>query len=156
VYLLDTNHCSFVLIQKNAQVIQKLDSLIVDYEIAINTIVYGELMTMVEKSQRKQENLALLNAFIKKLRVYSITEETSKIYGKFHAEIFDKFAPRDSAKRRKFDIKDAGVRINDLWIACTAIQHDLIIVSEDIAILNDLQTILCVILLRVLRVFAVP
>jgi tRNA(fMet)-specific endonuclease VapC len=120
-----------VLVQRDAQVIQKLESLSVDNEIAINTIVYGELMTMVEKSQRKQENLALLNAFIRRLRVYSIDEETSKIYGRFHAEIFDRFAPKDRAKRRNFDIKDAGVRINDLWIACTAIQYNLIIVSED-------------------------
>ncbi len=73
----------------------------------------------------------MFEAFVKRLRVYSIDEATSKIYGKFYAEIFDKFAPRDKAKRRKFDIKDAGVRINDLWIACTAIQHNLIIVSED-------------------------
>ena len=72
----------------------------------------------------------MLNEFIKKLPVYSIDEETSKIYGKFHAEIFEKFAPKDRAKRRSFDIKDAGVRINDLWIA-SAIQHNLIIVSED-------------------------
>ncbi|WP_293119047.1 DUF5615 family PIN-like protein [Moorena sp. SIO4G3] len=28
-------------------------------------------------------------------------------------------------------MEDAGVGINDLWIACTAIQHNLIIVSED-------------------------
>lgn len=131
MYLLDTNHCSFVLVQKDAQVIQKLESLIIDSEISINTIIYGELMLMVEKSQRQQENLALLNAFVRKLKVYSIDETTSKIYGKFYVEIFDKFAPTEKAKRRKFNIKDAGVRINDLWIACTAIQHDLIIASED-------------------------
>jgi tRNA(fMet)-specific endonuclease VapC len=131
VYLLDTNHCSFVLVQRDVQVIQKLESLIVDTEIAINTIVYGELMTMVEKSQRKQENRALLDAFLKRLRIYSIDEDTSKIYGKFYADIFDKFAPKEKVKRRNFDIKEAGVRINDLWIACTAIQHDMIIVSED-------------------------
>jgi tRNA(fMet)-specific endonuclease VapC len=120
-----------VLVQRDIQVIQKLESLIVDTEIAINTIVYGELMTMVEKSQRKPENRALLDAFVKRLRIYPIDEETSRIYGRFYADIFDKFAPRDKGKRRNFDIKEAGVRINDLWIACTAIQHNLVIVSED-------------------------
>lgn len=131
MYLLDTNHCSFVFAQRDAQVIQKLESLIVDTEISINTIIYGELMTMVEKSQRRQENLALLDEFVKRLNSYPIDKETSRIYGRFYAEIFNKFAPKDKAKRRKYDIKDAGVRINDLWIACTAIQHNLIIVSED-------------------------
>ena len=117
--------------KKDTQVIQKLKSLSIDCEIAINTIIYGELMMMVEKSDKKQENLALLNAFIKRLKVYSIDEATSKIYGKFYVEIIDKLGPREKAKRRKFGIKDAGVQINDLWIACTAIQHNLIIVSED-------------------------
>lgn len=131
MYLLDTNHCSFVLVQRDVQVIQKLESLIVDTEIAINVIVYGELITMVEKSQRKQENLALLDTFVKRLKIYPIDEETSRIYGKFHADIFHKFSPREKVKRRNFDIKEAGVRINDLWIASTAIQHNLIIVSED-------------------------
>ncbi|MEQ9371981.1 MAG: type II toxin-antitoxin system VapC family toxin [Coleofasciculus chthonoplastes F3-SA18-01] len=88
-------------------------------------------MTMVEKSQRRQENLALLDAFVQRLNIYPIDTETSRIYGRFYAEIFNKFAPKDKPKRRKYDIKDAGVRINDLWIACTAIQHNLIIVSED-------------------------
>lgn len=143
MYLLDTNHCSFVFAQRDAQVIQKLKLLSIDTEIAINTIIYGELMLMIEKSQRKQENLVLLEAFVKRLRVYSIDEATSKIYGKFHAEIFDKFAPRDKAKRRKFDIKDAGVRINDLWIACTAIQHNLIVVSEDsdFRVMNEVRNL---------------
>lgn len=131
MYLLDTNHCSFVLIQKDYRVIQKLESLMPDTELAINTIIYGELLTMAEKSQRIQENLALIEDFVSRLKIYPIDQETSKIYGKFHAEIFANFAPQDKAKRRKFNIKDAGVRINDLWIACTAIQHNLIIVSED-------------------------
>jgi predicted nucleic acid-binding protein len=60
VYLLDTNHCSFAFAQRDAQVIQKLKSLSIDTEIAINTIIYSELMLMIEKSQRKQENLIYL------------------------------------------------------------------------------------------------
>jgi tRNA(fMet)-specific endonuclease VapC len=131
VYLLDTNHCSFVLVQRDEEVIQKLESLIKTTEISINTIVYGELMTMVYKSQRKLENLTLLNSFSQKLRIYSVDEETSRIYGEFYAQIFDCYAPKDKAKRRNYDIKEAGVRINDLWIACTAIQDNLTIVSAD-------------------------
>lgn len=131
MYLIDTNHCSFVFAQRDAQVIRKLELLITDNEIAINAVICGELMMMVEKSARKQENLVLLNKFLMRLKVYYIDEETSKIYGKFYNEIIDKFAPKNRAKRSNFKIKDAGVGTHDLWIACTAIQHNLTIVSED-------------------------
>jgi tRNA(fMet)-specific endonuclease VapC len=95
--------------------------------------VYGELTVMVEKSQRKAENQFLLNEFVQRwdLKIYPINKETSRIYGQFYAEIFNKFAPKDKARRKKFDIREAGVRTHDLWIACTAIQNDLILVSED-------------------------
>ena len=131
MYLLDMNHCSFVFVQKDLQVIQKLESLDVGSEVTINSIIYGELELMIEKSERKRENRILFDEFIKRIRVYPIDKETARIYGKFHSEIFEKFAQKDKAKRRKFDIKEAGVQVHDLWIACTALQYGLIIVSED-------------------------
>lgn len=131
MYLLDTNHCSFIFIQKDSVVLNHLSKLPKSTLIAINTIVYGELILMAEKSEKKAENRGLVEAFLEKLKVYPLDEETAKIYGQFHAEIFNKFAPKDKAKRRKFKIEEAGVRLNDLWIACTAIQHKLTIVSED-------------------------
>jgi tRNA(fMet)-specific endonuclease VapC len=129
MYLLDTNHCSFAFVQKDEQVIQRIET--AQNQVFINTVIYAELIAMVEKSQYKQDNLILLNDFVSKIKIYVIDEETAKIYGKFYAEIFDQFAPKEKAKRRKYDIKEAGVRVHDLWVACTAIQHDLIIVSED-------------------------
>ena len=143
MYLLDTNHCSFISARKDAQVIQKLKSLPVDTEIAINSIIYGELVMMIEKSQRKEENRALLDSFVQRLRIHSMDKETSEIYGRFYAEIFDKFAPKDKTERRKFDIKEAGVQTHDLWIACTAIQHDLVLVSEDrdFQVMNQVKTL---------------
>ncbi|MHC5823948.1 MAG: PIN domain-containing protein, partial [Nostoc sp.] len=56
VYLLDTNHCSFIIIQKDTNVINKLESLPKDTIIAINSIIYGELILMAEKSDNKKEN----------------------------------------------------------------------------------------------------
>lgn len=131
VYLLDTNHCSFIIIQKDTAVINKLASLPKDTIIAINSIIYGELILMAEKSINKKENTDLIESFAKSLIIHPIDKDTSKIYGQFHAEIIDKFAPKDKNGRRKFQIKDIGIYSNDLWIACTAIQHNLTIVSED-------------------------
>ncbi|HEY9908465.1 MAG TPA: type II toxin-antitoxin system VapC family toxin [Thermosynechococcaceae cyanobacterium] len=132
MYLLDTNHCSFIFVQRYAEVVKRFRSLIdTETEVAINSIVHSELVYLVQKSQRKEENQALLNTFLQKIKIYSVDEETSKIYGRFRTEIFNKFAPKDKTERRKFKVEEAGVRPHDLWIACTAIQHDLILVSQD-------------------------
>lgn len=72
----------------------KLESLDVGSEVTINSIIYGELELMIEKSERKKENRILFNEFIKRIRVYPIDKETARIYGKFHSEIFEKFAKK--------------------------------------------------------------
>lgn len=131
MYLLDTNHCSDILTNRNTNVISKLRQLPRECPISINTIVYGELMLMVEKSERKLENLVLLNSFLKLVRIYKMDEGTAILYGNLHAEIFRKFASKDRAKRRRFNIKNFGIHNHDLWIACTAIQHNLTLVSSD-------------------------
>ncbi|BAZ28716.1 hypothetical protein NIES4074_11500 [Cylindrospermum sp. NIES-4074] len=132
MYLLDTNHCSFIIVQKDITCITKLTSLPKGTEIFINAIIYGELLLMAEKSQKREENLEIINLFTQSLtKILPIDEETSKIYGQFHAEIINAFAPKDKKQQRKFKIQDAGIHSNDLWIACTAIQHNLTIVSED-------------------------
>lgn len=131
MYLLDTNHCSDILTNRNTNVINKLRQLPRECPTSINAVVYGELMLMVEKSERKLENLVLLNDFLKRVRVYKIDDGTAILYGSLHAEIFREFAPKDKAKRRKYSIKEVGIHNHDLWIACTAIQYDLTIVSSD-------------------------
>ncbi|KYC44087.1 nuclease [Scytonema hofmannii PCC 7110] len=131
MYLLDTNHCSFIIHQE-AEVIHKLNSLPQKSKIYINSIIYGELILMAEKSERKCENLQIIESIVKTFSgILSIDEETSKIYGQFHAEIINHFAPKEKNKRRKYKVQEAGIYPNDLWIASTAIQHDLVIVSQD-------------------------
>ncbi|MBD2091853.1 type II toxin-antitoxin system VapC family toxin [Microcoleus sp. FACHB-1515] len=131
MYLLDTNHCSDILSRKNANVANKLSQLPRESSISINTIIYGELTLMVEKSERRPENLVLLNDFLRLVRIYTVDEGTAMIYGNLYAQIFKQFAPKDKAKRRKFSLKEIGIHNRDLWIASSAIQHDLIIVSSD-------------------------
>lgn len=86
---------------------------------------------MVEKSERRLENLVLLNDFLKLVKIYKLDEGAAMIYGSLHAQVFRHFAPRDRARRRKFSIKEIGIHNHDLWIASTAIQHDLTVVSAD-------------------------
>ncbi len=131
MYLLDTNHCSLIFIQQDPAVIQKFSSLDKANSVFINSIVYGELIHMALKSEHKDSNLAIVEAFLKNINVYPIDKLTARIYGEFSADIFNKFAPKDRKRRRKFKIRNAGIGISDLLIACTAIQYNLTIVSED-------------------------
>lgn len=131
MYLLDTNHFSFIFIQKYPDVIRHFTNLSKTDSVSINTIVYSELIYMALKSKDKDKNLPIVEDLLKNIYVHPIDKITARIYGEFSTEIFNKFAPKDNKLRRKFKIQDAGIGINDLWIACTAIQHKLIIVTQD-------------------------
>lgn len=133
MYLLDTNHISFIFIQQDPGVIKHLESLPTNSKLAINAIVYGELIYMVSKSEKRIQNRSALDHFIQDLNIeiHPLDEITSEIYGQLHAQIHACYAPKDKKQRRKYRISEAGVRLNDLWIACTAIEHGLIIVSQD-------------------------
>ncbi|EKD10138.1 type II toxin-antitoxin system VapC family toxin [Limnospira platensis] len=135
MYLLDTNHCSY-LIKKEATVWEK--ALAIGTEnLATCVIVQGELIFMAEKSAQKTQNLANVNDFLQYLRIYLTDETTAVIYGQIKAALFDQFAPKEKSQRRKTKIRDIGFDDNDLWIASIAWQHNLILVSAD----SDFQRI---------------
>jgi tRNA(fMet)-specific endonuclease VapC len=86
---------------------------------------------MMTKSQQRAANLAILEEFLQDIAIYRIDEETAEIYGQLKTRIFNHFAPKDPAKRRKTNILSLGFGDNDLWIAAIALQHNLILVSCD-------------------------
>lgn len=86
---------------------------------------------MVEKSQRRSENLATLKEFLQDLSVYGVDEQTAQIYGQLKSDLFNYFASTDGSKRRKASITSLGFGENDLWIAAIALQHQLKLVSCD-------------------------
>ena len=135
MYLLDTNHCSY-LIKKEATVWEK--ALAIGTEnLATCVIVQGELIFMAEKSAQNTQNLANVNNFLQYLRIYLTDETTAVIYGQIKAAVFEQFAPKEKSQRRKTKIRDIGFDDNDLWIASIAWQHNLILVSAD----SDFQRI---------------
>jgi tRNA(fMet)-specific endonuclease VapC len=129
MYLLDTNHCSLI-IRREPSVIQRLDELGV-VQIMTSVITQGELTYMAENSERKENNLRLIDAFLNTVEVFDINRATSKIYGRLKADLINQFAPKEKSRRRRTKITDIGFDENDLWIAAVALQHNLTLVSSD-------------------------
>jgi tRNA(fMet)-specific endonuclease VapC len=129
MYLLDTNHCSHIIDNKPPVVIEFQAR--AEANFGISVITCGELLYMAEKSSRKAENLVAVRNFIGQTGLYLLDEETAAIYSQLKATIFNQFAPKDPAKRRQTRIQNLGFDDNDLWIAATALQQDLILVSAD-------------------------
>jgi len=127
--LLDTNHCSYAILG-NIQVLDRLASL-GDEPITTCTIVKGELIDMAARSQQRQANLALIQRFLAGLYLYPIDETTAEIYGNLKAAVFDRYASKDKAQRRKTSITQLGIGENDLWIAAITLQHQLTLVTVD-------------------------
>jgi tRNA(fMet)-specific endonuclease VapC len=81
--------------------------------------------------QQRQANLALIQSFLLGLYIYLIDPTTAEIYGNLKAAVFDRYAPKDKAQRRKPKITQLGIGENDLWIAAVALQHKLTLLTTD-------------------------
>lgn len=86
--------------------------------IGINCIVLGELLAGFAMSSREAANLEELNRFIgtPRVRLYSVNDETSKHYAEVYRELRRIGQP---------------IPTNDMWIAATALQHNMAVISFD-------------------------
>jgi tRNA(fMet)-specific endonuclease VapC len=89
------------------------------------------LLFMAENSERRTENLDQVQSFLKRFDLYPISDEISRTYAQLKAKLLKTFGARDKAQRRKTRIQSLGIDDNDLWIAATALQHNLILVTVD-------------------------
>lgn len=121
MYLLDTNHCSFA-IQGQPDSRSRLATL-GQSQVSTCVIVQAELIYMAENSQRRDTNLRRVKGFLDNILIYEINSATAEIYGKFQAELIQKFGPKEKRKRRKTRTIDLSFSQHDLWIAAIAIQH---------------------------------
>jgi len=89
MYLLDTNHCSTIILG-DLNVIRRVNE-VGENNIATCVIVQGEHTFMMEKSQRRETNLAQLAEFLEDIRIYQVTGDTATIYGQLKAALFKGF-----------------------------------------------------------------
>lgn len=87
-------------------------------EIVLNPAVIGEILAGFRRGSRTRHNRALLAQFLDspRVRVEAIDDETAERY----AVILD-------------DLRNRGIAVptNDLWIAATAMQHGLLLLTTD-------------------------
>ena len=134
-YLLDNNHCSDI-INANPNVVEAVEAR-ADSTLSVSIITCAELLYMAEKSERIAQNRQVVSALLQDFDIYLLDETTATVYSQLKANLFNTFAPKEKAKRRGVSIGNLGFTDHDLWIAATAIQHNLTLVSAD----SDLQRI---------------
>ena len=92
MYLLDTNHCSLILLN-NSTIINLIEE-VEETNIDTTIITTGELIYMAENSTYQEQNLIRINQFIEDIKVYSIDQEAARIYGKIKANLIKEWRTR--------------------------------------------------------------
>ena len=129
MYLLDTNHCSLIFL-RNPTILKVIEQ-VGETNLATSIITVGELIYMAENSTYREQNLARINEFLKDINIYYLDEEIAKNYGQIKAALIRQFGPKYKIKRKTTKTTELGFDENDLWIAATAIRHQLTLVSAD-------------------------
>ena len=111
-YLLDTN-IVIALFANESDVVGKIGNI---DEIFIPSIVIGELYYGAEKSLRVKENCERINEFSSDSSVLNCDKETAGYYGKIKNRLKKKGRP---------------IPENDIWIAATAFQYNLTLITRD-------------------------
>lgn len=114
-YLLDTNICIHFFRGKFGA-IEKLQSAGI-HQCAISEITLAELVFGAENSEKPAQNLAIIEEFIQQITILPIFDAIY-FYGK-----------------EKFRLRKSGIMISDfdLLIGCTAVEKNLIMVTENIS-----------------------
>jgi tRNA(fMet)-specific endonuclease VapC len=111
-FLLDTN-IVIALFANDAKVTQNLQTAL---EIFLSITVLGELYYGAKNSARASQNLSTIHTFAKQVTLLSCDAVTAQYYGDIKSELRSKGQP---------------IPENDIWIAATALQHNLTLVTRD-------------------------
>ncbi len=111
-YLLDTS--VIILLFRGEPIVQ--ERLRQAERVFLSVVVLGELHFGAEGSARTAEQLDQIQAFAATCTQLACDAETARHYGRI----------KQSLRRRGRPIPE-----NDLWIAATAVQHELVLVTRD-------------------------
>lgn len=116
-YMLDTNICIYLIKEKPAQVLERLQKLRIT-DVCISSITLSELEYGVAKSVKKDQNQAALTQFIVPIEVVPYDESAAALYGTIRASLEKKGLPMGAldlliaahALSRKFTIVTNNAR----------------------------------------------
>ena len=111
-FFLDSN-IVIELFSGNKEIADKINQLPTFY---ISSIVLGELYIGINRVINKARHLQKLNSFLELCVVLDIDKTTAQHFGEITALLYKKGKP---------------IPTNDVWIAATVKQHDLVLVSID-------------------------
>jgi tRNA(fMet)-specific endonuclease VapC len=111
-YLLDTN-IVIGLFANSPEIVEKFSQ---TDQIYVPCIVIGELCYGAEKSRRPEENIERVDDFERSNIILKCDGNTAKYYG----------AVKDRLRKKGRPIPE-----NDIWIAATALQYNLILITRD-------------------------
>jgi tRNA(fMet)-specific endonuclease VapC len=123
IYLLDTNICIHFFRGKY-NLSEKFEKIGI-HNTAISEITLAELVYGAENSMSPEKNLKIIETFIKQVAILPIFDSIM-IYGK-----------------EKTRLRKLGIMISDfdLLIGCTAVEKDLIMVTENVSEFNRISNI---------------
>jgi len=116
MYLLDTNHCIFLINHKYPQVGRRLARQKVG-AVAVSTITTAELWHGVENSTRKEQNQAALGKFLLPLEVLPFDEKAAQAYGNIRCQL---------------ERMGKVIGAMDLLIAAHAVSSGAVLVSQNL------------------------
>ncbi len=142
-YLLDTNIIEFWFNSNRREhdlVLRCIDALAPDTPLVTSAVVLGEIEYGHQVASHRQEYVGEVLRFVKTQlpRILEITSSTAQTYGRLRAALFKKYAPQKNRKGLRpeqltdpITSKKLGIQENDLWIAAQALEHNLVLVTND-------------------------
>jgi tRNA(fMet)-specific endonuclease VapC len=115
-YLLDTNTCIRYLNQRSAAITARFHALEDDTEIAVCSVVKGELYLGAMKSQTPEVTLRKQRAFVERFTSLPFDDEAALHYARIRAQL---------------EMAGRPIGSNDLIIASIALAHGLILVTHN-------------------------
>jgi len=133
-YLLDTNHIEYVF-TKHKRVMKRLGSLPGDTQLRASVISLGEIeaghrITETTDHQKRHDFERFIN---NEFRPHGLLVKptTRQYYAHIVESIWKRHPPSGRRTRTEWHLVGLGVDINDVWIAAQAIEHNLVLVTED-------------------------